>query len=479
MRHHGSRPAEPEPEPDRAAARAPAGRRSGPGAWHASAAAAPSRAPLGEDLEVDVAIVGGGFSGLWTAFHLLTAEPSLRVVVLERERLGFGASGRNGGWLMGAPPADLRVWERRFGLAAVRAAQAVLVDAVGEVAQVTRDEAIDCGLRLAGELSVARSPAEVTRLGQRRAALARWGWPEDGLAWLDGDEVAARIGARGTRGALQVTPTGTLEPLQLVRGLAAAIERRGGRIFEQTAATHLAPGRVQCGGLVITAPKVVVATEAFTVQQPGETRRYLPLASTVIATAPLPAAMRAELGWTGGEAVGDAHHLFFYAQQTREGRIHIGGRGAPYRLGSAVDVAGVPSAAVVDRLRTTLHTLWPATARVPIEHAWSGSIAVARDWCASCGVDDASGIGWIGGYAGHGVGASFVLARSLAAQLRGVPDPAGPQPWMLHRPRRWEPEPLRWLASQSIVRLLESADRIEAAGGRTRRAALVHRFTGS
>ncbi len=453
--------------------------RPGPGLWHAKARVRRARSPLRDDLDVDVAIIGGGFSGLWTAYHLLSADPALRVVVVERDVIGFGASGRNGGWLMAAAPANLRVWERQFGLKAVQRAQAVFIDAVGEVAQVVSIQDIDCGLRLAGgAVTVARSPAEVKRLMDRHDEMVRTGWPAEGMAWLEPDAVAEQVGAQGTLGALAVRPCGTLNPVALVRGLAEAVEQLGGRVFERTSAVSIEPGVVRCEGAELHAAHVVVATEAFTVQQSGEGRRYLPLASTMIATAPLPAGVRAEIGWSGGEAVGDAHHLFFYAQHTPQGRIAIGGRGAPYRLGSALAVEGVADGATSARLEATLREVWPQAESVPIEHRWSGSLAVPRDWCASCGVDADTGIAWIGGYAGHGVAASFVLARSLALQLRGIADPDGPMPWTLHRPRQWEPEPLRWMASQAIVRVLASSDRKESHGGHARRARLVHRFTG-
>lgn len=456
-----------------------AGSPGAPGAWHRLAPPRTPRAPLRSDLEVDVAIVGGGFSGLWTAYHLLEADPALRVCVLEREVIGFGGSGRNGGWLMGAAPADVRVWERRFGLEAVRRAQGILVDAVDEIAGVIALQGLGAPARLAGSLTIARSEAELARVREHEAAAVRAGWPASGMRWLAPEEVAERIGAVGTLGALSTEPCGTLDPARLVLGLAAHVERRGALVHERSGVVSIEPGVVRTADAEVRAERIVVATEAFTVEFPGERRRYLPLASTIVSTAPIPAAARDAMGWRDGVAVGDAHHLFFYAQVTADGRLALGGRGAPYRLGSAVEHAGIADAGVTARLEATIAALWPMLEGVPIEDRWSGSLAVPRDWCASCGVDADTGIAWIGGYAGHGVAASYVLARSLAPLLRGEPDPLGPVPWTMHRPRQWEPEPLRWLASQAIVRILGAADRREAEGRRAHGVRLVHRFTGS
>jgi glycine/D-amino acid oxidase-like deaminating enzyme len=462
----------PELPPDFSAAAAQA-----PGAWHAHAPSRRARPPLRHDLDVDVAIVGAGFSGLWTAFHLLEADPALRICIVERDTVGFGASGRNGGWLMASPPADVRVWERRFGLDATRRAQGVLIDAVDEIAALVARDALGPPVRTAGSLTLARSAAEVRRLEQRRDAAIRSGWPAHRMRWIDGREVHERIGAAGTRGALEVHPCGTLDPVRLVRALAARVEALGATIYERSAVIAVEPGRVRTQSASVRARRIVMATEAFTVEQRGHGRRYLPLSSTVVSTEVIPASVRRSLGWSAGEAVGDAHHLFFYAQLTPDGRLTLGGRGAPYRLGSTVERAGLADRATTDRLQSTITDVWPQLAGVPIEHRWSGSIAVPRDWCASCGVDSASGIAWIGGYAGHGVAASYVLARSLAPLLRGHADPLGALPWTMHRPRQWEPEPLRWLASQAIVRVLGSSDRRETAGRPARRARLVHRFT--
>lgn len=460
------------------------GAAGGPGGWQAHAPGAEPCSPLIADAEADVVIIGAGYSGLWTAWHLLAAEPELRVIVLEARRAGFGASGRNGGWLQGVVPGDLARWERRHGLQLTRRAQQVCVEAVDEIVGVLEAEQIEAHQRAAGAVRIARSAAEEQRIRAAAVAARHWGWPASGLRELTGAETAERIAARGARAALLQEPCATVDPARLVHGLLAAVLRRGAVVHEGSEVVAIEPGRSAGGlaqvrtraGACARAPRVVLATEAFTVQLPGLGRRYLPLASTVIATAQLSAEADAELGWAGGEAVGDAQHLFFYAQHTADRRVVLGGRGAPYRLGSAINVDGAADAATVARLEATLGAVWPQLAGTPIEHRWSGSLAVPRDWCASCGVDRESGIAWIGGYAGHGVAAAYVLARSLAPLLRGRADPLGAMPWTLRRARGWEPEPLRWLAAQTIVRALGAADRREAAGGGGRVAQLAKPF---
>ena len=156
------------------------------------------------------------------------------------------------------------------------------------------------------------------------------------------------------------------------------------------------------------------ATEAFTVQQPGERRLFMPLYSLMIATEPLPAAVWDELGWDGRETVSDLRHLFFYAQRTPDDRIAIGGRGAPYRLGSPIDESYERNDGVRARLERTIAERFPAAASAAITHHWGGPLGVPRDWCCSVHYDPATGFGWAGGYTGHGVVTSNVLGRTLA-----------------------------------------------------------------
>ena len=222
------------------------------------------------------------------------------------------------------------------------------------------------------------------------------------------------------------------------------------------------------------------ATEAFTVQFKQQSRTYLPLYSLMIATEPLPQAVWDELGWDGCETISDAHHLFFYAQRTTDNRIAIGGRGAPYGLGSPVDEAYERHDGVKARLTNTLYSAFPATRGAAITHHWGGALGVPRDWSMSVTHDPATGLAFAGGYSGHGVAATSISGRTLADLILRRETELTKMPWVNHPVRKWEPEPLRWIASRAIVGIMGSSDRAEDAGAaRTaRRMAIIRPFLG-
>jgi glycine/D-amino acid oxidase-like deaminating enzyme len=435
------------------------------------------RPPLAGDRDCDVAIVGAGFTGLWAAYFLAKLQPDLRVAVVEREIAGFGPSGRNGGWASAGIAGSTRRYARLRGDDAVRRGERAMADAVGEIGDVVAAEAIDCGWRHTGTLMVATSAPQVTRLHEGIARRRAFGIGEDDLRLLEPAELEARVRVAGARAASFTPHCGRVDPARLARGLAVACERLGVTIYERTAAEAIEPGRVVCAGGVLRAASVLRATEAFTVQQPGERRRFMPLYSLMVATEPLPAAVWDEIGWGGSETVSDLRHLFFYAQRTPDDRIAIGGRGAPYRLGSPLDEAYERNDAVRARLVRTLAERFPAVAAAAITHHWGGPLGVPRDWCCSVHYDRATGFGWAGGYTGHGVVTSNLLGRTLADLVLARDTDIVSLPWVGHASPRWEPEPLRFLASRAIVATLGSADRVEDARDRpARRTRLVRPF---
>jgi glycine/D-amino acid oxidase-like deaminating enzyme len=244
------------------------------------------------------------------------------------------------------------------------------------------------------------------------------------------------------------------------------VEDLGVTLHERTAAVELGPGRVVCPQGTLRAGVVLRTTESYTTLLPGERMRYLPLYSLMVATEPLDDATWDALGWRDGLLVGDRHHLFYYAQRTADGRIAIGGRGAPYELWRPISEDHERSDAVKARLLRALRRDFPAAAGAAITHHWGGPLGVPRDWCMSVTFDRSTGFGWAGGYSGHGVVAANISGRTLCDLVLDQGSELASLPWVGHRSRRWEPEPLRFLASRAIIGILGSADRAEDARGR-------------
>ncbi len=434
------------------------------------------RPSLVADIDADVAILGAGFTGLWTAYYLTELDPSLKIAVVEREIAGFGASGRNGGWVSAFIAGSPGVYARESSSAAVLRAERQTFAAIDEIGRVIAAERIGCGFAHDGALTIAYSEPQRQRLIAGVAAKRARGIGESDLRLLDATELGGFVRTAGAVAATFSPHCARVDPARLVRGLADACERRGVEIYERSpAVVESRCLRTDHGS--VRAPMIVRATESFSVQANGWHRRYLPLYSLMIATEPLPASVWDEIGWPEGVTISDAHHLFFYAQRTVDGRIAIGGRGAPYRLGSPIDPAHERNAEVRSRLERSIRRHFPAAAEAAITHHWGGALAVPRDWCMSVAVDRLAGTAWSGGYGGHGVVAAHLGGRTIAELLTGRSTERTALPWVGHRSRNWEPEPLRFLASRAIVSVLGSADRAEDRTGRpARRARLVAPF---
>ena len=437
--------------------------------WQASLGGPPApRPPLGGPTEADVCIIGAGYTGLWTALSLRRLRPDLRVVVIEADHVGFGASGRNGGWLSGLMPGNRARLARDGGRDGVIALQRALQGAVDDVMKFCADAGIDADVVKGGTLAVATSPAQLARLRADLEEDRSWGiGPGD--AWeITAAAAAERVAVAGVAGAVFSPHCARIQPAKLVRGLAGAAEAAGAEIFERTPAVGLGPHRVDTPWGAINARWVVRATEGFTAGLPGLRRELLAMNSSMIVTAPLSAAQWEGIGWAGAETLRNAAHAYLYLQRTADGRIAIGGRGVPCRWGSRPDDHGVTDASTIVALTRSLHHLWPSLEGVPIDHAWCGVLGVARDWCPSVGVDRASGLGWAGGYVGDGVTTAHLAGRTLAELIAGEDTARTRLPWVGHRSRRWEPEPWRWLGVRAVYGLYRAADRAEAAAANPR-----------
>ena len=432
------------------------------------------RPGLSSDVDCDVAIVGGGFTGLWTAYYLKQLDPGLRVVVLEREIAGFGPSGRNGGWVSSGIAGAARAYGHERDSQPIRRAIRETQATVDEIGRVVDREEIDCGYLKSGALTIATTAPQRSRLISNDARTYERG---DIARTLDRGELEQLVRIPGVLAGSFTPDAARIHPARLVRGLARTCERLGVVIYERTPALELSPGLVRCLQGAVRADTVLRATESYTSQLPGQRRSYMPLYSLMIATEPLAEETWAQLGWRDGLLIGDCNHLFFYAQRTVDGRIAIGGRGAPSRLREPISERHERSDAVSDRLHRALRRHFPAAAGAAITHRWGGPLAVPRDWSMAITFSASDRTGYAGGYSGHGVVASNIAGRTLADLALGRRTDLVTLPWVGHRSRRWEPEPVRFLASRAIMRVLSQADQFEErTGRRDRRTRLVSPF---
>jgi len=438
------------------------------------------RPALEGDVDADVAIVGAGYTGLWTAYYLAKADPTLRVVVVEQETAGFGASGRNGGWCSALFPAS---WDKIARMSsrdeAIRL-QRAMFDTVDEIAKVVADEGMDVHWTKGGTVGVARTYTQLAR-GRAEIDHARsWGFGADDYAWLSADQMRERIGCTDVLGGTYTPHTAAIHPARLARGLAQAVERLGVRIYEQTCALSLEPGVVRAAHGSVRAERVIRATEGYTPSLPGYRRAVIPVYSLMLATEPLPSTVWESLGLARRETFNDGRHLIIYGQRTADDRLAFGGRGAPYHYGSAVRSDFDREPAVFAELRRVLIELFPAVADYAVTHTWGGPLGITRDWFASVGLDERTGVGWAGGYVGDGVGTTNLAGRTLADLVLGRRDSdLVTLPWVGHRSPQWEPEPLRFIGVNAGLRVMGTADGAEARSGRdSRRAAFFNRFTG-
>jgi glycine/D-amino acid oxidase-like deaminating enzyme len=434
------------------------------------------RPPLASDTQADVCIVGAGYTGLWTAYHLSRLDPSLRIVVVEAHIAGWGASGRNGGWCSALFAAS---WPRvaqthgRDGAIRLRRALEQTVDDVGSWAH---EHDVDIHYAKGGTLTLARSTPQLGRLVEHAHEDARWGG--DDTVLLTREETAARVRATATVGAMFTPHCAAIQPARLIRGLARVVEKQGVRLHEQTPAIELMPRRVRTAHGTVSADVVIRATEGYTVSLRGHRRAVAPVWSLLLATEPLPKQMWDEIGWQQRETLSDERHVLVYAQRTADGRIAFGGRGAPYRFASRTD-GDRGHASTFRKIEQALHEVFPATADVAITHRWGGVIGVPRDWMPSVGLDPASGIGWAGGYVGDGVACAALAGRTLADLVLRRETELTSLPWVQHRSRQWEPEPLRWLGIHAVSTALATGDRQEQRSGRPSRiATTTGRFLG-
>jgi glycine/D-amino acid oxidase-like deaminating enzyme len=427
------------------------------------------RPALEGSIDVDVAILGAGFSGLWTAYYLLRQDPSLRIAILEREIAGFGASGRNGGWCTSEFTVSPAALARRFGRESARELHRAMVETVDDVGRVCAEEGIDAHYARGGALEVARGPHQLPSIQEHFAMLRELDLADD-VRLLDETETAERICVTKALGALFNPACAAIHPGRLVRGLARAVERRGATIYEQTEVTgyrtgHLPALRTSSGEA--KGRTLVLAGEAYLTRLRPLHRQLIPMYSLIVLTEPLSESDWAQIGWRHRECVSSTRYTVDYLQRTADGRILFGSRGAPYHLGSRIEDAYDHHHPTHDMIRRLVVEWFPMLRDIRFTHSWGGPVGMPRDWMTTVSFDKRRSIATARGYTGHGVSTSNLAGRTLTDLITGTESALTSLPVVDHRSPNWEPEPLRWLS----VRAMQWAyGYIDARAERTSRA---------
>ena len=441
------------------------------------------RPPLDGSMDVDVAILGAGFTGLWTALELLKREPSLRVAVVEREIAGFGASGRNGGWCSGELNISMRTLAERHGAEAAKAVRRTMHDTVDEVGSASAAEGIDACFRKGGAISVARTTAELPAMWAEVEEYERFGFGEQCVP-LDRASLDDHLRVPGAAGAVFMPACAAVHPGRLVRGLARAVEARGGEILEQTGVTGFARRGRRSGTLMgratgsderatlrtrrgdVRADTVVLAGEAYLTQLPQLHRQLLPIYSLIVLTEPLSDEQWSSIGWQGHECVSSFRLTIDYLSRTPDGRILFGGRGAPYHFGSRIAPAFDRDSDTHAMLRRMFAKWFPTLRGIAFTHAWGGPLGMPRDWEPTFSYDRETGIASARGYTGHGVATANLAGRVLADLITDRRTEITELPFVNHRSRDWEPEPLRWLGARYVQLSMMRLDRLGERDGK-------------
>lgn len=431
-----------------------------------------ARPSLKNDCDVDVAIMGAGFTGLWTAYYLKQQRPELNVIVLESEVAGFGASGRNGGWLMGQISGQDALLEN--SQAELKQDAHKLLHAIpDEVARVIEKEKINCDFKKAGVLYVAaRYIEQEQRLKKHFIELQKAGYGEADYQWLSGKKLDKKLKISSSFGAIFSPHCATVQPAKLVRGLASAVEALGVPIYEQSAVCSWKKGELLTENARVSAKWIVPALEAYGAELPSSIKKlnqfHLPVQSLIVATEPLSDAQWQAIGLENGEAFSDNSRQVTYGIRSDDNRLVFGARGT-YQFGAKLrqDFNLTPQE-IADR-RRILVELFPQLKDTKITHAWGGNLAVSRRFSPHMIKDETQGFVLSGGYGGEGVGATNLAGRTMADLILNKDSALTKMPWVKKQGsfkdlKKWESEPLPWLGYKSVIQAFDFEDKVLTQG---------------
>ncbi len=422
------------------------------------------RPSLARSIDVDIAILGGGYTGLWTAYYLLRTNPSLKVAVLEKDIVGFGASGRNGGWCSSKFPVTPAMLAHRFGMESARALMLAMAEAVDEIARVCDAENIDAHFHRGGILTLARGEHHLPMIRSSFAAYQNLGLGQH-YQLLTAEQACERISVTDVHGALFASENASVHPARLIRGLARAVESRGGVIYERTPVTSFEGGShprfLTPAGEVRAKEAIVLAGESYLTRLPALHRTLLPVYSLITLTEPLTSAQWDQIGWKNRESLASCNYTVDYLTRTSDGRILFGSRGAPYRFGSKISDDQDRHAPTHARIQSLLLEWFPMLQGIKFTHSWGGPVGMPRDWMPMADFDASAKIATARGYTGQGVSTTNLMGRILVELISGQRSSLSQLPPAQRRSPNWEFEPLRWMAvrymQQAFMRIDEAA----------------------
>jgi len=430
------------------------------------------RPALAHSIDADVVVMGAGYTGLWTAYYLLKGNPDLKVVVVEKEIAGFGASGRNGGWCSSHFPVTPATLEKRYGRDATRALMLAMNGAVDDVSRVCREEAIDAHYHKGGILTLARGEHHLPMLRSEFDDFAKLGFG-DQFRLCSTAEAQERVRVTNVCGALFASENASVHPGRLVRGLARAFEKRGGVIYERTEVTDVEGGSsarlLTPAGEIRARQAIVLAGESYLTRLAKFHRALLPVYSLITLTEPLTPSQWAQIGWQNRENLASCNLTVDYLTRTADGRILFGSRGAPYRMGSKISDDQDRHADTHARIQQLVVEWFPMLHGVKFTHAWGGPVGMPRDRMPMTEFDPATKIAAARGYTGLGVSTTNLAGRMLADLISGKRTALSQLPIAQRHSPNWEVEPLRWFG----VRYMQNAFfRIDEAGKKGKRKPL-------
>lgn len=438
------------------------------------------RAPLDGSIDVDIAILGAGYTGLWTSYYLLEKNPALKIAIVEKEIAGFGASGRNGSWCTAHFPVSLSMLAEHYGREQAVALYRAMAGSVDEVARAAKAENIDIHFVRGGGMTVARGPQQMPSVKGAVEEFEELGLG-DRVQLLSRAEADARVKIAGVMGAVYYRDAASIHPGRLVRGLARAVEKKGAKIYEQTPVTDFTTGAkpaLHTPRGDVRAKTLVLAGEAYLTQLSKTHRVLIPVYSLMTLTEPLSVGDWAQIGWQNRECIDSCRLTIEYIAKTADGRILFGGRGAPYHFGSRIEDEYDRHPATITMFQDNVRTWFPMLKDVRFSHAWGGPLGAPRDFMPTMLFDPVQRVASARGYVGNGVATTNLAGRVLSDLILGRKTEITTLPCVNHRSPNWEIEPFRYIGVHFIQNAFWNLDqKAERTGIAPSGTSLAERLT--